>query len=148
MIIYQEGTAKKKEITEHLNACNQLFNPALSSYVNISQYSIRLKEFAHTFEAWDNSILIGLVGCYLNDNINYNGHISNVSVIKEYHGKGIAKKLLATTIKKASQLGMKSITLEVESTNNAAIKLYKNIGFEISGKNKNKYSMILILHSK
>lgn len=68
----------------------------------------------------------------------YSLRIYSLAVNPKYRGKGIGKKLLEITEEKAIQLGLKTLSLEVKSTNSAAISLYGNNGF-IKTKEKNNY---------
>lgn len=56
-----------------------------------------------------------------------------VCVLKEVWGYGIGKNLLKESISWADSNGIKKMTLNVLETNSKAIKLYKNLGFEIEG---------------
>jgi RimJ/RimL family protein N-acetyltransferase len=60
-----------------------------------------------------------------------------VCVLKEFWGYGIGKNLLKQSISWADSNGIKKITLSVLETNEKAIKLYQNLGFEIEGILKN-----------
>lgn len=134
--------ASEEEIYSHLNACKNLFKPSLDTYVNLFEYANKIKTNAFTFEAWIDNRLCGLVACYLNDKEKLNGHITNVSVLKEEQGKGIAKTLLINAIREFKKKGFKTITLEVEDNNANAIKFYQKLSFTLSTKVANKYSMI------
>ncbi|CAG9610610.1 L-amino acid N-acetyltransferase AaaT [Pseudoneobacillus rhizosphaerae] len=56
-----------------------------------------------------------------------------VCVLKEFWGYGIGANLLKETIRWAETEEIKKITLNVLETNEKAIKLYKNYGFEVEG---------------
>ncbi len=72
-------------------------------------------------------------GCVLTD-ISGEGDISNVAVSREYRGNHIATALLGELIRTGTQeMGIKAFTLEVRSKNEAAIRLYKNLGFAAEG---------------
>jgi RimJ/RimL family protein N-acetyltransferase len=60
-----------------------------------------------------------------------------VCVLQEFWGYGIGKNLLEQSISWADSNGIKKITLNVLETNEKAIKLYQNLGFEIEGILKN-----------
>ncbi|QKG83794.1 GNAT family N-acetyltransferase [Kroppenstedtia pulmonis] len=51
-----------------------------------------------------------------------------------YRGMGLGKKLMAYTIDWARQNRVEKIVLDVWSTNNRAIRLYKRYGFQIEGR--------------
>lgn len=74
---------------------------------------------------------IGIVG---------EGHISNVAVVKEYHHRGIAYKMLSELINMGRQRGISVYTLEVRIGNQNAINLYKKLGFRNSGIRPNFYA--------
>ncbi|CAH2213573.1 GNAT family N-acetyltransferase [Tepidibacter aestuarii] len=52
-----------------------------------------------------------------------------IALVKEFWGYGIGSKLLDTLIKWADSKGFVKITLDVDSTNQKAIKLYEKFGF-------------------
>ncbi|MCA1057721.1 GNAT family N-acetyltransferase [Rossellomorea aquimaris] len=56
-----------------------------------------------------------------------------VCVLKEFWGHGIGKNLLKETIRWADANDIKKITLNVLETNEKAIALYKDNGFEVEG---------------
>lgn len=64
------------------------------------------------------------------------GYVTNVAVLPQFRGQGIAKAL----IKAQMQNDMEFITLEVRPSNTPAIKLYESFGFEKVGKRPNFYS--------
>jgi ribosomal protein S18 acetylase RimI-like enzyme len=56
-----------------------------------------------------------------------------VCVLKDYWGYGIGRKLLEQSIHWADENGIKKISLKVLETNDKAIKLYQEYGFEVEG---------------
>ncbi|MCM3690710.1 GNAT family N-acetyltransferase [Neobacillus niacini] len=60
-----------------------------------------------------------------------------VCVLKEYWGYGIGKNFLKESILWADAVGIKKMNLNVLETNEKAIKLYKEYGFDIEGILKN-----------
>lgn len=69
-------------------------------------------------------------------------YITNIAVLPAYRQKGIGTKLLSYIIKHASKLGATYITLEVRTSNVAAISLYKRFGFHTVNIRKNYYQDI------
>ena len=65
--------------------------------------------------------------------------ICNIAVAPESRRKGAASALLSEMIKTARELGLKSIFLEVRTSNEAAIALYKKFGFTVSGLRRGFY---------
>lgn len=140
-INYSVNQATRQQISNHLKVCSSQFSPSLDSYVDIKVYAEKIAKFAITFEAWEESDLIGLVACYLNDKSSKIGYITNVSVFKRFQGKGIAKKLLKDAFSRASSLGFNEILLEVEKDNLLATGLYKRLGFSEIGMKNSKMLM-------
>ncbi|NHN31048.1 GNAT family N-acetyltransferase [Paenibacillus sp. S3N08] len=68
----------------------------------------------------------------------HKGMIWGVYIKPEYRGKGIAKELLTEVIARGRELrGLQQLKLSVVSTNYAAFELYKKLGFEAYGLEKN-----------
>ena len=130
-LLYTQGKASPEAICNHLTACNKDFIPPLEEKVNISEYSMKISEKATTFEAWQSDFLIGLVAAYFNDYTLRNAHITSVSVIRSYTGKGVAGRLLKNCIDYAREKSFKNIYLEVSRSNHPAINLYKKMGFDV-----------------
>lgn len=59
-----------------------------------------------------------------------------ISVLKEYWGNGIAKKLINYAINYCRENSIKKIELTVRTDNERALKLYKSFGFFIEGEIK------------
>jgi len=58
-------------------------------------------------------------------------HIEYIIVDELARGKGIGTKLIGELINLAKNQGYTTVTLEVIGTNQRALKLYKNLGFQI-----------------
>jgi ribosomal protein S18 acetylase RimI-like enzyme len=122
-------TATTQEIVDHLTLCDASFTPPLSERVDIRDYAAKLSAHAMRFEAWDDETLIGLVAAYP-DQTHGRMFISNVSVLPEWRGRGVAAGLLARCGDAARDLGLRSMVLEVAEENVAARRLYERLGFE------------------
>ncbi|NEW06664.1 GNAT family N-acetyltransferase [Paenibacillus sp. SYP-B3998] len=84
--------------------------------------------------------LVGLMGFRREQRIKlkHKGTIWGVYVTPTFRGKGIAKQLLAEILRRGKQLdGLKKINLSVVSTNQNAVELYRKLGFETYGTEKN-----------
>lgn len=67
-------------------------------------------------------------------------YITNVAVFEGFRKKGIGRTLLREAAEGASSRGCEFITLEVRTSNSAAIALYESEGFEKVGIRKNFYA--------
>lgn len=68
------------------------------------------------------------------------GHITKVTVSREYRGKKLSKQLLLGMLKLAKLKGAVRVTLEVRVSNKAAIGLYHKMGFTDSGVRPHYYT--------
>lgn len=132
MIKYNINKSTTEQIKEHLEKCSIHFAPALDTYVNINDYSVKIKNKAIRFEAWNNNILVGLIAMYVNPSEGI-GFITNVSVDIEYKGHGVASDLIKQVKEYASKNGIETIELEVYQENTKAINFYHKHGFATYG---------------
>jgi len=93
-------------------------------------------EYARFFAAVCDGTVIGYIGAF-----NVCGEVSlgNLAVKKEYRKAGVASALLNELEKTAEAENAEFITLEVRQSNEAAITLYKKLGFSQSGLRKGFY---------
>lgn len=68
------------------------------------------------------------------------GYITNVAVLPDYRGQGVARALMGAMLGYCEQNGLRTITLEVRESNAAARRLYESLGFEVVGRRRNFYS--------
>lgn len=121
--------ATEAQIAEHLSYCDVDFVPPLSGRVEIGGYARKLASSAERFEAWAGSVLVGLVAVYCNDAGRGAAFITSVSVLREWQGQGIARRLFAQCIGHAKELGFERLELEADRGNASAIHLYEKTGF-------------------
>jgi len=129
-IKYKTNTASQQQIAAHFAACDALFLGQLCQRVKIEEYTVKIFKYAEKIEAWVGDELVGLIAMYGNFE-NYFGFITNVSVVTEHKGKGIASKLLENSIQYATEVDLSKIKLEVDAENIAAINLYKKFCFNV-----------------
>lgn len=80
--------------------------------------------------------VIGYCGLW---NIAGEGNINNVAVVKSHRGRHIASQMLKKLIELGNKEGIEAYTLEVRTSNEPAIFLYKKFGFTIEGIRKDYY---------
>jgi len=66
-------------------------------------------------------------------------HIATLAVHPEFRREGIARRLMYTALKSAYDEGAERSLLEVRAGNMAALKMYKEIGYEIVGRRSHYY---------
>lgn len=84
-----------------------------------------------------NGEIVGYVG--MNQVID-EGYITNLAVTASHRGRGVAKALLEALIADAESHDLNFITLEVRRSNEAAINLYENFGFQQEGERREFYA--------
>lgn len=125
-------TSTPDEIERHLRACDHLFQAPLSARIGIRGYAEKLARSARRVEAWDGTMLVGLVASYVNADA-AELFVSNVSVLEERSGQGLATRLMRLALDDAGQSGCTSARLEVSEEAAAANRLYRGLGFEDAG---------------
>ena len=125
---YRRDTATANDVRAHLTRCDADFTPPLSARLDLGAYAAKLAERAVRFEAWDGGQLVGLVAAYVTPGAP-EAFISNVSVVSELRGHGVAAALVADCIDRARGSGAATITLEVATADKAAGRFYKKLGF-------------------
>ncbi len=66
-------------------------------------------------------------------------HITAIAVHPQHRRQGFGKVILSKMFLQAKKNGVKSATLEVDSSNKLAILFYKRMGFQVAGCRKNYY---------
>ncbi|MBL7799325.1 MAG: GNAT family N-acetyltransferase [Chitinophagales bacterium] len=140
LIQYTQNVGDVNQYRNHFAQCEASFISALTTRVNIEEYCAKLVEKAVNFEAWEENQLVGMVNAYFNV-ATETAYITNVSVVVGHQGKGIASILLDKCIKFAAEKQLKSVSLEVASTNTKAQALYKKYGFSVSGSKEDYFIM-------
>jgi len=134
VISYRVNTTDQKAIETHLRTCDTKFMFLPDYLDSLHTYAAKLGSNALRCEAWAAQKLVGLIAIYCNDHGTRTAFISNVSVLPDWHKRGIATQLLARAIEEARLAGMHEIRLEVDQDNASAIGLYCKAGFsKVSG---------------
>lgn len=95
------------------------------------------QEAAYYLLALDDGEIIGYVGVWL---LGEEGHITNVAVAPEMRGRGVGAALLAELMRIAMERSVRSMTLEVRPSNEAALALYRKFGFRSVGRRPHYYT--------
>jgi ribosomal-protein-alanine N-acetyltransferase len=81
-------------------------------------------------------VVVGYFGLILIDDF---ADVGTIAVVPEIRRQGVASKMIEMMLVEARRRGMKRMLLEVRTTNDAAIALYKSFGFEIIAERPNYY---------
>jgi len=122
----------------HIKRIHQLEEECFSMPWTEEQLAAQRKDGQHEFIAavGADDVPLGYVGMmYVLDE----GYISNVAVDKQYRRQGIADALIEAMTRRARELKLAFLTLEVRAGNLAAICLYEKHGFAPVGRRKNYY---------
>ncbi|MEA4875855.1 MAG: GNAT family N-acetyltransferase [Anaerorhabdus sp.] len=120
-----------------------LEQPELQLYIK----NFGMEKDDKAFVAEINKKIVGAVWVRI---MNDYGHIDDntpsfaISLLKEYRGLGIGKTLMQTMLSELKKCDYKQVSLAVQKEN-FALKLYKNLGFEVFDENEEEYIMILHL---
>jgi N6-L-threonylcarbamoyladenine synthase len=87
--------------------------------------------------ALDGGEIVGYAGTMLVDR---DAHLMNLAVAPASRGRGIGRELLVETMSRAAVAGALRMTLEVRSSNAAAIRLYESLGLVSAGTRPGYYA--------
>lgn len=94
-------------------------------------------EVAYYVVAEEDGQVLGYAGLW---DVVGEGQITNIAVRPSGRRKGIGKKLVEGLIAYGKEKELEVLILEVRESNEAAIKLYSEVGFKDIGKRKNYYT--------
>jgi ribosomal-protein-alanine N-acetyltransferase len=100
------------------------------------KYELEENEFSYVFILEHNDIIVGYYGFWVMFD---ECDITKVSIRKEFQGMKLSNILMEDCFNRVKALGCKKINLEVRTTNERAINLYKKHGFEDVIIRKNYY---------
>ncbi len=144
-LMYLHNNATYSVLLFHLEASSPSFKPPLHERTDIASYAQKLKEKAESFEAWDGSLLVGMVNVYMNcgtEKSEGDGFISNVSVLPKFQRRGIARQLLVNCITEVQRHGIVTLRLRVSTQNGSALSLYRSLGFTEVNLPKDEVEMV------
>jgi len=126
-------TATESQLFKHLLSVDPFFVPPLSTRVDIKTYAKKLSLNAIGFEAWVEGTLAGMINIYIEsqgeESPPEKAFISNVSLLKEYQGRGLAQHLLNDCLAYCREKNILWMTLVVDRENIIALSFYQKNGF-------------------
>lgn len=130
------------EITEMTLDDLELMKDTLySDFDNFWSYNILKQELENEKTTYvvakENNKIVGFAGMLICID---EATLNNIVVKKSCRGRGIGGELLEALIELCADLNMKTFTLEVNTLNTPAIKLYEKFGFKNLGIRKKYYN--------
>ena len=121
----------------HLDALVELEHQCFSVPWTRGQLTAELPDDHHEFlVAEAGETVLGYVGMMV---VLDEGYISNVAVSPDHRRQGIASALIEALLRRAEELQLSFLTLEVRESNGPAIALYERFGFSPVGRRKGYY---------
>lgn len=128
-------------VTMTLEDLEMMKNTLYSDFDNFWSYNVLKQELENTNTTYiiakENNQVVGFAGIMICLD---EATLNNIVVKKSCRGRGIGGELLESLIDLCVDLRMKTLTLEVNSSNLPAIKLYEKFGFKNCGLRKNYYN--------
>ena len=127
---------------ERLERETRAFTESLAEHLSttVSHAASRLRASSDQGDfvvgAFDSDQLIGMVGYYREkgEKIRHKGHIWGVYVKQEWRGKGVGRALMLDVLTRIrAQRGLEQVNLSVSTEQAAAVQLYRSLGFEVYG---------------
>lgn len=130
------------EITEMTLDDLELMKDTLySDFDNFWSYNILKQELENEKTTYvvakENNEIVGFAGMMI---FMDEATLNNIVVKKSCRGRGIGGELLEALIEICTDLNLKTFTLEVNTSNTPAIKLYEKFGFQNLGIRKKYYN--------
>lgn len=122
-----EGTIQLMQLSDLKNVLKieeQSFSTSWTFNAFIYELLVNEKATYYTFKV-KNQIIAYIGYWLLDDDI----HITNLAVAPIFRKRGVASQLINFIIRKAKNIGVSQVSLEVRISNQEAIKLYEKIGF-------------------
>lgn len=100
------------------------------------KYELEENEFSYIFVLENEGVIVGYYGFWV---MFEDCDITKVSIRKEFQGMKLSNILMKDCFERVKALGCNKINLEVRTTNERAINLYKKYGFQDVIIRKNYY---------
>lgn len=139
MMINNKQEIEKEKFFDFIKKINYDFPIPVSEKVDLNEYCEKLWEKAELVAEVQDEEIRGLVAGYMNDLENGSAYISLVGVSRDFRNQGLGKKLVHQFVLICREKQIRSVNLYTHKTNQAAIKMYEGLGFEIDSEgNQNR----------
>jgi len=144
-MIYSINTISQEQLFHFLENSSPDHTPALSSVVNLWEYSQKLCTKAVIFETWEKDQLCGILAGYFNSPDSKECFITFLHVNRDYRRLGLGKILMEKAIELAREKNFQTIALMVNINNVNAISFYTRFGFATQSRTDSQIRMELKL---
>ncbi len=131
MIQIRKFKATIDDIKSYFIENDEIFFEPMQSRLDITKFSEKIYQNADQYWVINDEKKIGFMAIYFNHPTKKFGYITTISIIKEFQGTGLGKRLLEEAKFNATENGFKKIRLQVHSHNIIAQNLYTKFGFEM-----------------
>ena len=109
-----------------------------------NEYPWSLNNFESSLDAGNSSIVLkdrkNIIGYAFFSVIGTDSHLLNITISKDYQGRGFGKKILKKVLLQSKVLGATIVFLEVRVSNFRAISFYEKFGFKRDAIRYNYYA--------
>lgn len=139
MMINNKQEIEKEKFFDFIKKINYDFPIPVSEKVDLNEYCEKLWEKAELVAEVQDGEIRGLVAGYVNDLKNGSAYMSLLGVSRDFRNQGLGKKLVHQFVLLCREKQIRSVNLYTHKTNQAAIKMYEGLGFEIDSEgNQNR----------
>lgn len=139
MMINNKQEIEKEKFFDFIKKINYDFPIPVSEKVDLNEYCEKLWEKAELVAEVQEGEIRGLVAGYVNDLKNGSAYMSLLGVSRDFRNQGLGKKLVHQFVLLCREKQIRSVNLYTHKTNQAAIKMYEGLGFEIDSEgNQNR----------
>ncbi|NCD09734.1 MAG: GNAT family N-acetyltransferase [Negativicutes bacterium] len=117
------------DVNRYISCFGDFLPDPLSSRIDIQLYTNKLINNAKIYFLKNDNLVVGVIGFYINDEINFQSYISLISVLPNFQSQGCGTILLNSCIAARKNAGMCEISLRVHSANLKAQRFYAANGF-------------------
>lgn len=106
------------------------------TYENVKKYQVGLieKNCPVFYALNEKDQVVGWcdIGVSENPRLKHRGHLG-MGLVAEYRGQGVGSRLMTQALEHSKTIGLEKVELQVYTSNEAAIALYKKMGFQEEG---------------
>lgn len=138
IVHFNESSFSISDFVQFLIEIDPDFHPSLSERLTLksnvktlNDYAEKLIKNGHVLICENDSVIIGAIAFYANDIINNFSYISILGINNKYRKLGLGKLLINACLECVRKIGISKVRVETWEKNEAALNLYKKLGFII-----------------